>query len=618
MSQKFTYNKKSINEWIETEPNTNAEALRARATVETVEEAIKEYKNVSVVSAEWKPAHDNWKEVFHVVLKEEGYGTTPATINVYCPLDWNGRYLACTGGGIRTLHLYEILGRENRIVMPFNAVANGFATANTDGGVAGDVFDFGFDEKTGSIDYELILNLAYRSTHTMAVIAKKVITAIYGEAPKFSYMQGASGGGRQSLTEAQIYPDDFDGYWAVDPAINWNEMFITDCWGFIVMTNENHVVAPGKMDVFRKEAVRQNGGRYGFIETSEMPVFDPATCIGMDSKDGPITAEDARVAKLIFDGPKTESGKAIWYGYRPGTHFWSSGALGETGGGCHIKKQDDGSYKAVMNSMCEQIYDSWIMRDKHYDWAQLDYKGLNDFYKESNRVIGCLECNNPDLSAAKACGTKVLLTHAVNDDTIPSDGTVDYYKRVVACMGDEKDVENYLRLFMTPGGDHTGLASPGLSLTMAEGMTTLMKWVEEGVAPETVEGIQYDFYQNAALLKGEVSRYTLDNPSKCLSVEELPAYAKHSDVDPLQKFTVKSTIREIQADEEGNAILNKYAGALLANPAMAGMLDASIGQLQKLMPNKALQENLAKAIEELTQLRYKQRVRVNTVYGSEK
>lgn len=82
MAQNFTYNKKSINEWIETAPNTDADALRARTTVETVEKAIQEYKNVSVVSAEWKPAHDNWKEVFHVVLKEEGYGTNPATINV--------------------------------------------------------------------------------------------------------------------------------------------------------------------------------------------------------------------------------------------------------------------------------------------------------------------------------------------------------------------------------------------------------------------------------------------------------------------------------------------------------------------------------------------------------
>lgn len=100
------------------------------------------------------------------------------------------------------MHLYEILGRENRIIMPFNAVANGFATANTDGGVPGDVFCFGLDEETKKIDYELILNLAYRSTHSMSVIAKKVIEAVYGEKPAYSYLQGASGGGRQTLTEA--------------------------------------------------------------------------------------------------------------------------------------------------------------------------------------------------------------------------------------------------------------------------------------------------------------------------------------------------------------------------------------------------------------------------------
>ena len=618
MAQAFTYQKTSINEWIQTEPNQNPAVLRARATVETVQEAIQEFPNVSVVSAAWEPAHDNWKEVFHVILKEEGYGTTPATINVYCPLDWNGRFLACTGGGIRTLHLYEILGRENRIVMPFNAVGNGFATANTDGGVPGDMFSFGLDEETKKIDYELILNLAYRSTHTMAVIAKKVIAAIYDEAPKFSYVQGASGGGRQTLTEVQSFPEDFDGYWAVDPAINWNELTISDNWPFAVMQTEKHPIAPGKWDVFRKEAIRQNGGRYDFIETSAVPEFDPASCIGMESKDGVITAEDARVATLIFNGFSSADGRPLWYGFRPGTHFWSSGALGETGGGCFIHKLPDGSYQPVPNNMFEDIVNSWVTRDKTYDWMQINYEKLEEIYRESNRSVSCLQCNVPDLHRARRSGAKALLTHAVNDDTIPSDGTVDYYKRVVSCMGDEEDVKNYLRLFMTPGGDHTGLTSPGLSLTMAEGMTVLMKWVEEGIAPETVEGMQYDFYQNAPLLTGTVSRYTLDAPSKCLSIEVQPAYENHSDTDPLQKFTVRSTIREIQADPEGNAILNKYAGALLANPAMAGMLDASIGQLQKLMPAKSLQDNLAKAMEELFQLRHKERVRVNAVYGSEK
>lgn len=603
MAQKFHYNQTSINQWIETEANPAPEKLKERATIEAIREALKEDKNVTVVSAEWEPAHGDWKEVLRVVLSEEGYGAHPATIQVFCPLDWNGRFLACTGGGIRTHHMYEILGRENRIVMPFNAVANGFATANTDGGVPGDVFSFGLDEETKKIDYELILNLAYRSTHSMTVLAKKVIEAVYGEKPEYCYMQGASGGGRQTLTEVQIYPGDYDGFWSVDPAINWNEMIVSDCWGFIVMHQEKHVITPAKMGVFRSAAIKANGGRYDFIETSEMPQFDPAECVGMDSADGAITEEDARVMKLIFDGPKTEDGHFRWYGFRPGTHFWSSGAIGEQGGGCNIRKAEDGTYYPIMNSMFEDIVNAWVTRDMQYDWTKVDYRGLDEFFKEAVRVTGCMECNNPDLYEAKESGAKILLTHAVNDDTIPSDGTIDYYKRVVDYMGDEKEVQKFLRLFMTPGGGHTDIASPGLNLTTSIGMTALMKWVENGEAPQTMDGLQYDFEQNEPILTGKVSLYCMDEPSKCVELKETEAYAKKDAFDPTKRFNSKSTFKEIQADPEGKAILDKYLGALLENPMMGAMLGAGIGQVQKLMPNKEIQDKISQCMEELFELK---------------
>lgn len=124
-----------------------------------------------------------------------------------------------------------------------------------------------------------------------------------------------------------------------------------------------------------------------------------------------------------------------------------------------------------MNSMFEAIVNSWVTKDMQYDWSKVDYRGLGEFYKESVRVTGCLECNHPDLYQAKQSGAKILLTHAVNDDTIPSDGTIDYYKRVVSYMGQEDRVQEFLRLFMTPGGGHTDITSPGLNLTTSVGMT---------------------------------------------------------------------------------------------------------------------------------------------------
>lgn len=397
-----------------------------------------------------------------------------------------------------------------------------------------DLFSFGLDEETKKIDYELILNFAYRSTHSMAVLAKKVIEAVYGEKPAYSYIQVASGGGRQTMTEAQIYPEEI------------------------------------------------------------------------------VTEEDVRVMQLIFDGPKTRDNKFIWYGFRPGTHFWSSGAIGEQGGGCNIKKMEDGNYRPSVNSMFGAIVDSWTTRNMNYDWSKMNYKKLEDIYRESVRVIGCLECNCPDLYDAEQSGAKILLTHAVNDDTIPSDGTIDYYKKVVSYTGDENRVQNYLRLFMTPEGGHTDLASPGLNLTTSIGMTALMKWVEEGEVPELLDGLQYDFEQNTPVLTGKVSLYRVDEPSRCVEINETPAYALKDEFDPNLRFNKKSTVKEIQSDPEGNEILKKYLGDMLENPMVAPMLGAGIGQVQKLMPNKEIQDKLAECMNELFTLEKK---KTDRVYG---
>jgi hypothetical protein len=85
------------------------------------------------------------------------------------------------------------------------ALARGYATTSTDSGhsTPGGSFALGHREKL--IDY------AYRSEHEMTVKAKAIVDAFYGSAPTRSYFNGCSTGGRQALTEATRYPEDFDG-----------------------------------------------------------------------------------------------------------------------------------------------------------------------------------------------------------------------------------------------------------------------------------------------------------------------------------------------------------------------------------------------------------------------
>jgi feruloyl esterase len=45
---------------------------------------------------------------------------------------------------------------------------------------------------------EKVVDFGYRAVHEMTVKAKAIIAAFYGEAPKFSYWQGCSSGGKQA------------------------------------------------------------------------------------------------------------------------------------------------------------------------------------------------------------------------------------------------------------------------------------------------------------------------------------------------------------------------------------------------------------------------------------
>lgn len=228
----------ALNQWMNPS-QLQKENVEGRCTQAFMEHSIQEFAHISVQEVsliETTPQH------VHVILQENALGNRPVTINVFLPLQWNGRYCGCLGGGTRTLHLYEVLGRQNRIAMPFSLLANGFATANTDGGV--------FTWDSGAVDFELIQNMAFRSAYTMTLVAKKMIQSFYGKPAAYCYLQGASGGGRVAMSEAQLHPEEYDGIWAADPAINWSEVFASFLWPLTVMNEEKHVLSYAKLEAY--------------------------------------------------------------------------------------------------------------------------------------------------------------------------------------------------------------------------------------------------------------------------------------------------------------------------------------------------------------------------------
>jgi feruloyl esterase len=71
--------------------------------------------------------------------------------------------------------------------------------------------------------------------------------------------------------------------------------------------------------------------------------------------------------------------------------------------------------------------------------------------------------------------------HGLADQLITADGTIDYYKRVLQRMGGQKEANQFARLFLVPGVDH---GFHGAGATPVGQMEAIIRWVEEGVAPD--------------------------------------------------------------------------------------------------------------------------------------
>src|SRR5207244_13043093 len=66
--------------------------------------------------------------------------------------------------------------------------------------------------------YTTLFRSSYKRVRDAAVA---LMVRAYGNPPAKLYFMGSSEGGREALTMAQRYPDDFDGIFARVPVINW-------------------------------------------------------------------------------------------------------------------------------------------------------------------------------------------------------------------------------------------------------------------------------------------------------------------------------------------------------------------------------------------------------------
>ncbi|WP_052223539.1 tannase/feruloyl esterase family alpha/beta hydrolase [Novosphingobium malaysiense] len=491
--------------WVSVDDVAASRLAEQRCTVEAIADATREFDGYEIVSARvnrtgeflppapFGPAGPpaqlmtDLPDFCEVLARKTTPGGHVAEIFVWAPLQWNERFLCTVGAGSRTMQMHDLKYIRN-LTLP-NAVRNGFATAATDGGNRDPrPFDWAMRPEDGTLDEELIENWVVRSTHDMTVIAKAIITFLYGEAPKYSYLMGCSGGGRQTLAIAQQHPELYDGYWSSDPAINWPQVMGAALWPAIVMHLANNAIPKVKFEAFRQAAISacdgSDGVMDGFLGAFDPCDFDPASIVGQQTEAGAITATDAEVMRRIWEGPRRADGSFLWFGLRPGIDAWSDVGI------CMTVEVD--GILEPMPFWIAPAHFRWVLEDPAFDWKTMDFAMFEKLFDLGVEKLASTATNDPDLSALRDSGAKLIISQAADDEVLPYESAVDYYQRVVEAMGGLDAVTDYARFFVTDGDKHSFNFGYGPGLTLAGGISALMNWVEHGVAPDEIVAERYD------------------------------------------------------------------------------------------------------------------------------
>ena len=405
-------------------------------------------------------------------------------IIVWSPLDWNDRFAGTAGGGAETGGAGYLTAPDDYTrgwTVPY-AVMRGFTAATASAGNISGLHDYMLDDKTGKVREELYKNWRVRTTHHMTITGKAVAEILHERPVLYSYMSGGSGGGRQCLVEAQEYPEDYDGIWASCPAINWNRFLLEGLWFPAVMNTCHHVLTPKKIAYFTERVREMSGGDELYFTAKKKPVFDAASMVGETCKGGRITEEDARVMQAFWDGPKDENGDRLWYGFRPGVRFWNVGIPVGAFYYSLLSKKPKPFFLSVM-------YARWVTEKPKQKFDKITVPEYMDLFRSSVEKFADAGADKADLTAFQVHGGKLLIDHGLNDPLIPVDGTIDYYKKLVSCMG-KKRVDSFCRLYLVPGDGHGNCWNEQPGIPESSGIEALMRWTEQEIRPDKLRGVK--------------------------------------------------------------------------------------------------------------------------------
>ena len=417
--------------------------------------------------------------------KVEGVIGAEIGFELLLPDVWSGKFVMGGSGGFA--------GSFFNAAQDMGALEKGYATVSTDTGHKGHAMDASW-----ALNHlERLENFGHQAVHRTAVNAKALIKAYYGRAITRNYFLGCSRGGGQALMEAQRYPEDFEGIVAMSPAYNWTHEQGAR-WIHIAQRMypdpaqiKTPVIGPDAVKLIGDAVMAQcdelDGIKDGMLNDPRQCKFDVSSlACGIAASGDCLSPQQLDAAKAIYDDfeidgqllPGTPIG-VEWPGSPLGWEMWLTGGY-EPGEVIDFHEGVDHTLQApsVPNgtwAFATGIFRYFLHNDPNWSYAGYDFK---DFPEKAARVARSLNADNPDLSAFRARGGKLIIDNGWMDGSMSAHGTIKYYEDV---LKHDSTARNDVRLFLRPGVAHCRFG-PGPDTT--DYLDAIDEWVESGKAPE--------------------------------------------------------------------------------------------------------------------------------------
>lgn len=428
----------------------------------------------------------------------------PILFQVNLPLQWNGRSLQYGGGGFNgTLITGLGLVPAGRFDQPA-PLALGYITVGTDSGHQNQP---GVPPQAFALNDEALLNFAHAAYKKVRDVSVALAQRAYGRAPAKLYFMGSSEGGREGLTMAQRYPADFDGIFSRVPVIHWTGLQHAGLRDGLATMGDGWI-RPAQTQRVQQAVLAACDAADGLADgIVSDPVgcrqrFDAASlrCSGAPADDC-LTEAQIRAIKTL--GAPLRFGFDLANGLReyPGRGPSGEGlaSFGPTGGWqAWWLGTAAPTLPPLPSNGIAWFYGAGAIQ---YFYAQNPKADLLAYRPEQHRariaeVSALMDSTNPDLSAFRARGGKLLMLENMADYAQSPYAGIGYYQSVVATLG-QATVDSFFKLYTAPGVDHVGSGAPA----NVDMLSALVAWVERGQAPSGLQLVDHSFSPPFAVMR---------------------------------------------------------------------------------------------------------------------